>query len=421
MKLLKWFPVRLAKGLLAVANFYFAAHAAAGASLVKNPSFEDNALPVFPGYGAISNWFGGSGVNNSTQPFADNGGIPDRNQIGFMQGPATLSQMITGLTPGRSYWLQFSYNSRNCCTATPLNLTVNFGGAVLAAINGINSGAYHTRSIAFTPTNSAGLLEFVSTLPNGGDRTLLLDGVNIVARGTNEIVLLNPSFEATGAPPFPGYIQPAAILGWAGTGNYGVNVSGVGPFADNGVAPDQDYVAFIQGTSSSLATTMTALNPGDSYELSFAYNARQFDEAGPAQMTVLVDGGTVLQQAVNAIGGTNPYRTTNITFTATNASATVLFQQTAPGDQTLLLDDLRLVAVTRAVVRLNIAPAPPGAVRLSWPRTLGPAWGPQCAPRLPAAPGDWFDPGLPIWEEGDEYAVYDTSGTGTKFYRLFRP
>src|SRR6185369_9801788 len=53
---------------------------------LKNPSFETTPVPAGVGYGAIANWNGGSGINDSKGPFADNGVIPDRLQVGFQQG-----------------------------------------------------------------------------------------------------------------------------------------------------------------------------------------------------------------------------------------------------------------------------------------------------------------------------------------------
>ncbi len=71
--------------------------AVVASALVRNPSFEDNPAPGYPGYGAILSWTGPSGLNTSAGPFHDNGVIPDRNQIAFIQGSSVLSQTINGL------------------------------------------------------------------------------------------------------------------------------------------------------------------------------------------------------------------------------------------------------------------------------------------------------------------------------------
>ena len=64
--------------------------------------------------------------------------------------------------------------------------------------------------------------------------------------------------KASGSPVGVGYIQPRKISGWEMTGGYGVNITGVGPFADNGAAPDQDLVLFLQGRASDAKTPTAA-------------------------------------------------------------------------------------------------------------------------------------------------------------------
>ncbi|HSA01055.1 MAG TPA: DUF642 domain-containing protein, partial [Candidatus Paceibacterota bacterium] len=215
-------------------------------SLVKNPSFDSATAPAGVGYGEILGWTGGSGVNANGMPFLDNGLIPDRAQVGFLQGAKTLSQTITGLNAGESYWLQFFYNAREFGTDWKLNLTVKFAGQELAQINEITAvGAgnpFYFKNIAFKPTSESGLLEFITTVE--GDATLLLDAVNIVQRDPVDAVVKNPSFEASGTiVGGVGYLTGNPLAGWEfqATG-FGINVPGRDPFADNGVNPDQDAV-----------------------------------------------------------------------------------------------------------------------------------------------------------------------------------
>lgn len=229
------------------------------ASFVKNPSFESTVAPAFPGYGPIVGWLGtGStginrtaGPNDPAGPFGDNGLVPDREQVGFIQGGGSLSQQITGLVPGRNYWLQFRYNARACCEERSQALMVRFGGKVLASYPDLTPVAdagevdYYSASLPFVPDASAGLLEFIHEVASG-DASAVIDAVSIVARASDEIVIQNPSFEASGSPPGVGYLQPYAIAGWeGGAGGRGVNVDGEGPFSDNGDVPDQDRTLFL--------------------------------------------------------------------------------------------------------------------------------------------------------------------------------
>jgi hypothetical protein len=383
-------------------------------SLVLNPSFEDNSQGGV-GYGTIDDWIGGSGVNTSSQPFADNGGIPDRSQIGFIQGAGTLSQAIGGLTPGQGYWVQFGYNTRNCCTdpaTTPLHLIVRFGGVEIGAISNITAGAYQPATFRFTPASASGTLEFSSSLPAGGDRTLLLDAVNIVARAADDAVVLNASFEGTGVVATPGYVQPASIGGWVGSDGYGVNISGGGPFADNGRNSDQDNVAFIQGQNS-LGTQVGPLEFGARYRLSYAYNARN---GNTPHLLVTVDGAIAQDADVTPVGGSNPYRTHQFDFVATSSTPTLLFAQTIAGDQTVLFDNVRVAQLTPGGLRLTITRIDAATVRLAWPVAAG-NFILECANHV-AAPAPWTEAGLPVSVEGNENAAYDLIGTANKFYRL---
>src|SRR5205823_3732501 len=166
-------------------------------TLIANSSFEDNSIATFPGYGAIASWQGPSGVNSANGPFHDNGVVPDRAQIGFIQGSGTLSQAVNGLVAGKQYWLQFHYNVRNCCGRT-IDLTVRFDGTDLDTVTAIApvgaANPYYFRQVVFTPAASSGLLEFVTAaIP---DATALLDAVTIVQRDAGNIGVQNPSFEA---------------------------------------------------------------------------------------------------------------------------------------------------------------------------------------------------------------------------------
>jgi len=58
-------------------------------SFVRNASFEGSpsrrrGLRLHPG------WTGGSGLNAAGGPFADNGAIPDRQQVAFLRAPRSF-------------------------------------------------------------------------------------------------------------------------------------------------------------------------------------------------------------------------------------------------------------------------------------------------------------------------------------------
>ncbi|MBM3882949.1 MAG: hypothetical protein FJ387_25060 [Verrucomicrobia bacterium] len=388
-------------------------------TLVRNPSFEANSHPTWPGYGAIVAWSsegpGNTGINDVTGPFHDNGLIPDRAQVALLQVEKTIRQEIVGLTPGKQYWLQFYYNVR-AATPNSMDLSVRFGGielAYLPTIQAVGAGnPYRFESLPFVPASSSGLLEF-STI-NVGDATVLLDAVTIVQRDAGNILVRNPSFEASGKVAFPGYIQPQRIAGWTGGGGgRGVNVSGVGPFADNGVNPDQDSVLFLQDAGTFVSQAIGGLTPGQNYTVSFAANARA---GNSPRLRVTFGGQTVLEDTIASAGGANPYAVRTGVFTAAAAEGELRFEQTAAGDHTVLIDNVVIVAGGQLPVRLGIRLLATGAVRVSWPAS---ATG-YVLQATQALPGGWVNSTAPVIVESGESVVLVQPSERAAFYRLRR-
>jgi len=401
---------------------------AVSGSLIQNPSFEDHPpSAAWPHYGPVGGWEGGSGVNNASGPFQDNGVIPDRKQIGFTQGSRMLKQLVGGLEAGEQYWLQFHYNVRNCCGGT-MDLSIQFAEEELDYISEIyavgGDEPYYYHHIEFTPESSSGELVFEAIA--AGDATLLLDGVTLVKRTVDNVVIVNPGFEASGTPGFPGYIQPAPISGWSSTGNYGVNISGPGPFANNGINPEQDRVAFLQGDAT-LTQTVWELEDGEAYHLSFSFNARGGNRP---TLNVTVNGETALEYEVNPVGDAEAYHRYVYNFTADSDVAEITFAQTAEGDNTVLLDDVRLVKGKGTEVELPSPeePAEPIAMALgqgadstltlSWSADET-GWVVQYAEKVT---GPWQDAGAEATVEDGKLVIKVTPAkTGSRFYRLSHP
>lgn len=168
--------------------------------------------------------------------------------------------------------------------------------------------------------------------------------------------LINGSFEANGAlfVQFPGYIQPnnasnpASITGWTNIGNgVGINsgVTPIDPFANNGdTAAEGTFVAFLQAsnTTTTLEQAVSGFDIGKQYYVTYRDNARAGNSLSVA---VSASGIGVIDAAhtVAAVGGSNPYLydVTNV-FTATATTHTLSFAATGVGDQTLLLDNVRI-------------------------------------------------------------------------------
>jgi hypothetical protein len=402
-------------------------------SLVRNASFESNEAPAGIGAGPIISWQGGTGLNGGKGPFHDNAAIPDRLQVAVIQGTQVLSQEISGLVPGESYWLQFHYNSRNCCGGT-IGLGVRFGGEDLWQTEDIFPAVeegyetYYFQNVSFVANGSSGLLEFVTTAD--GDATILLDAVHLIPRGEGEVVVMNPSFEASGSPVGVGYIQPAPLAGWEFTsGGRGVNVTGQGPFSDNGSGLDQDSVLFIQGASS-MTQLINGLEPGETYTLYYYVNARNCcGESGYTAYSVSFDEELLLEEEVLPVGGNDPFHLRFLTFKPTFADGVLQFDTQPEGDHTFLLDDIHIVkgefvpptpeppAQEPVDVYLKIQRVVDGTLSVRWPSNA-PSFVLQ---RTESLGGDWVDVEDPVSMEGEEYSVTMTPGPGNAFFRLLAP
>lgn len=398
-------------------------------SFVINPSFDATLSTPGLGTGPIPAWQGGTGLNTAAQPFADNGTIPDRNNVAFIQGLLSLSQEISGLSPGENYWLQFHYNTRNCCGepgAFGSDLAVSFDGTELTNLTGIlpvGAGSpYHFANVPFTaPASGAGLLEFAHTAT--GDATLLIDAVSIVPRPETDIVVANPSFEASLPPAGVGYIGPQRLAGWDTVvinGNYGVNLDTVGPFTDNGVAGAGEAVLLIQNNAA-ISQTLDGFTPGTAYTVEYLVNARNCCSGSPVPYEITIDGLPILEEEIDPVGIGLPYHTRSLTFTPAAASVTLGFETRVPqgSDLTLLLDDIRVFAggtpEPTALPPLSVDTIANSIVELSWPTSFT-GWTLEFSTDLVS----WSPADAPANTIGENFVVSDVIIDPLRHYRLTR-
>lgn len=192
-----------------------------------NPSFEVDTFTVFPGYvsgnGPITGWasLGNHGINpGGGSPFADNGTIPDRNQVAFMQQDGALSQTVSGFIVGEQYYVVYFENARS---GNALGIEVQIGGTTIvpahtrAPVGGSNPYIEVT-SDPFVATATDLSLSFIKSNPLGGDTTALIDNV---------CVLPLPA----GTPPTVNRPPQSQIVNVGGTASFTVGALGSLPFA----------------------------------------------------------------------------------------------------------------------------------------------------------------------------------------------
>ena len=187
------------------------------AQSVTNPSFEADLYTVWPGYvrpngGVLTGWTpGGSGntvdplvrtgVNSNpptwnppaTSPFGNNGVYPDGTQVGFLQAVSaagnsattTLSNTVTGLTPGESYRMTFRFTSRAGQfpngSATVGTSNVNFRSNAVEAGNSFTQ-PFRTGALVFTATGTSAPISLGNFAPGTAatDTTLVIDDIRVV-------------------------------------------------------------------------------------------------------------------------------------------------------------------------------------------------------------------------------------------------
>jgi MYXO-CTERM domain-containing protein len=327
---------------------------------IQNPSFHADALGAGnnPGYtGAITGWTaaGATGLNGTDFGFSmhfSDGTTVDGGRLAFIQGPGSLSQNISGLTPGSRYVFQGWFRARST-PGVPV-LGVDYAGQSLISGQSMTPGAaWQGFSVPFTAGSASGNLAINSAVPGGGDGTLALDAIQVFQLDSDYVTILNPSFESGTSYGFPGYV--GEIAGWtkSGPNQTGYNHALNSPFADNGLYPEGATVAFIQ-QSATLSQILTGLTPGQQYLLELDYNSREFGDDG--HIKVDLGGSTLLDSIVAPVGGSNAWHHLAATWTAGGTSATLAISGIANGgDSSIVFDKITLRAIpepSSAVVAL---------------------------------------------------------------------
>jgi hypothetical protein len=164
---------------------------AATAPIVGNGGFETPPFPPSPGYGDIPVWTDNAttpeGVNpasNGDAPFLNGLTPPESTHAGFIQTTGTISQMIAGFNPGRTYQVIFWQDERGRLGTSAAERSVDLGGTNVASpleVTRSSGGIEQFRRVVsrpFTATANSHLLE-IHNLGGQDDNSLLVDDVSI--------------------------------------------------------------------------------------------------------------------------------------------------------------------------------------------------------------------------------------------------
>jgi hypothetical protein len=184
-------------------------------------------------------------------------------------------------------------------------------------------------------------------------------------------VVVNGDFEAdAGLFTFDvGYAgagdNPDEITAWPGTGHRGINptLSGNRPFANNGA--NLTHVAFLQipptgnpADNGSINQTISGFIPGEIYDLSFDYNARDRNNTlGNFRVSIAGFTHDFLNTAPVDPSGTfdTPYYHFIGQFTVLSTTETLTFTGLSGNDETVLLDNIVITPEPSSAALLGVA------------------------------------------------------------------
>lgn len=188
---------RIAAGVVAFAAF--AGSASASTIIISDPSFESPALPSHGYEYGVQNGaqHSSNGVNATAAglTFSNGAGVqangsawgflnaPDGVQTAFLQSynnqiPGTITQDVSGLTPGKTYAITLDLADRPGYAVDPV--TIKFDGSSVGTFSPAGNKWAPVTTGEFTATGASGTITYSVGL-SAGDADIGLDNVSIAA------------------------------------------------------------------------------------------------------------------------------------------------------------------------------------------------------------------------------------------------
>ena len=372
---------------------------------VPNSGFE---TPVV-GAGAFqygpagASWtFVGAGISGNGSGFTlANPAAPDGVQVAFLQmgASSSISQSLAGFQAGVSYTVTFKAAQRGSNNNGGQDFDVYLDSTLLGTFRPASSSYSTLSTAAFTTTAGSHTLKFQGRDSSGGDNTALIDAVAVtgtvvvgdtgtvtvsingtpytynygagdtaatVAAGLTNAINAGSLASAVSttnadvAVPNAGFETP--VVG-AGAFQYGpaggswtfvagISGNGSGFTSGNPAAPEGVQVAYLQGASSSFSQTLSGFQAGVSYTVTFKAAQRGNFNQGGQDFDVYLDS-TLLATFRPASSSYSTLSTP--VFTTTAGSHTLTFQgrDSSGGDNTALIDAVRVTAASGNVINLT--------------------------------------------------------------------
>jgi alpha-L-rhamnosidase len=158
--------------------------------IISNSGFETPAISTYQYNPTGASWTftalsgaNGSGISANDSVFTSaNPSAPQGSQVAFLQGTATISELLIGLIAGAIYQITFAAAQRNNIYGQQTGQTwqLRLDGAAIGTYAPSESAQnYSDYNATFTAAAGSHTLAFVGTDTNGGDNTVFIDNVRI--------------------------------------------------------------------------------------------------------------------------------------------------------------------------------------------------------------------------------------------------
>jgi hypothetical protein len=240
-------------------------------------------------------------------------------------------QQVVPFTAG-TYEISFlAAQRRNVFSAQSFQVLVD--GVVVTTFNNFSSGTYVPQiTSSFTVGTGNHIVTFRGTNLNGGDNTVFIDDVAIIA---DPVSLNDNGFESPALSPGQFRYTPSGSA-WAFSGTAGLAASGSAFTVSNPPAPQGSQVLFLQQLG--VASQVVNLAEG-TFSLSFLA-AQRGNVPSVETFQVLVDNAIVA--TLNGVSGIFYQQLVTVNFTVPAGNHTITFRGTNlnGGDNTALIDQV---------------------------------------------------------------------------------
>lgn len=310
------------------------------AYLLPGGDFESPSVATFqynPGGSTWSYLSGGAGLSKNGSGFTSgNPGAPNGAQVAFLQGGGAISQSIT-FTAG---YYAFSFRAAQRGNI-PANQTIQLSidGVVHYTVSPSGT-SYQLYTSPLKLLSSGPHTIELRGVPPAGDHTALVDDF----RATRQVTTPISGFESPALAP--GTFQYAATGGpWTLSGGAGIAANGSGFTASTPNAPEGTQVLFLQGGAAT-ATLPLSIGQGAFYRFRFKASLRSGNPTQPAQKNIRISiAGQEVGEFVLSTATYADKTSLAVYLPAGTHTLTINGVDTAPGDHTGFVDDLRLEMV----------------------------------------------------------------------------